>query len=138
MKLSAWRSPDAEQRFRAVEDELWDELCARPRDEIDVDTTFGRTRVYHWNGADPPVVFLHGLGGTSLMWAQYVDSLVGRAMYAVDTIGDVGRSVPCVPIERARDLARWLGETLDRVGLERVHLVGCSYGGFVALHFAAG
>jgi hypothetical protein len=32
------------------------------------------------------------MGGTSLAWIPYVERLAGRDLYAIDTIGDVGRS----------------------------------------------
>jgi pimeloyl-ACP methyl ester carboxylesterase len=58
-------------------------------------------------------------------------------VYALDTIGDVGRSVQRVEINDARDLSRWLDETLGALGVERAHLVGTSYGGWLALNLAA-
>jgi pimeloyl-ACP methyl ester carboxylesterase len=58
-------------------------------------------------------------------------------VYAIDTIGDVGRSEQRAVIEDAAGLARWLDETLAEAGLDRAHLVGTSYGGFLALNLAA-
>jgi pimeloyl-ACP methyl ester carboxylesterase len=135
--LSRWKSPQAEQRFRELEDELIRELVAEPPTPIDVTTRLGPTRVYRWGGHGEPFVFLHGSGGTSLMWAPYAEHRQNRTMYAVDTIGDVGRSHQDVAVERADDLAEWLDETLTQLHLERVHLAGASYGGFVALNLAA-
>jgi pimeloyl-ACP methyl ester carboxylesterase len=71
------------------------------------------------------------------MWAPYADRLGDRAMVAIDTIGDVGRSHQRVAVDGADDLAGWLGETLDGLGLDRVALAGTSYGGFLALNLAA-
>lgn len=134
--LGQWRSPEAEQRFRAMEDELWHELWPDPPASFDVDTHLGPTRLYRWDGEGDPVVFLHGTGATSLMWSGYIDLLGGRTVYAIDTIGDVGRSQQRVPIEDAGNLARWLDETLAAAGVDRAHLVGGSYGGFLAANQA--
>jgi len=104
---------------------------------LDVDTTLGTTRAYCWPGDGEPVVFLHGIGGTSIVWTGYVSEIDARPAYAIDTIGDVGRSAQRVAVDDAGDLVRWFEEMLDALGLDRVHLAGNSYGGFIALHTAA-
>jgi pimeloyl-ACP methyl ester carboxylesterase len=134
--IGAWRSEKARRRFIEMEDEIWHERWPDPPATVDVDTFAGRTRVYRWAGMGEPVVFLHGMGGTGLTWSPYVERLVGRDVYAVDTIGDVGRSEQQVVLEDAAGLARWLAETLTGAGIERAHLVGTSYGGFLALGLA--
>jgi pimeloyl-ACP methyl ester carboxylesterase len=143
--LGRWRSAKAEQRFRAVEDQLWKEAFPEPPDTVTVETHAGSTRVYHWPGTGEPTILLHGMGGTSIMWWVLLSELAelterdgrdGRPVYAIDTMGDVGRSVHRVAFHDAADLARWLDETLAGLGLERAHLVGCSYGGWLALNLA--
>lgn len=134
--VGRWRSPRAEQAFRAVEDQLWSELWPEPPASRDVDTLVGPTRVYHWPGAGDPLVLLHGTGATSLMWSGVISLLPGRDVYAVDTIGDLGRSRQQIPVEDAADLAAWLDETLAGAGIARAHLAGASYGGFLALNQA--
>ena len=60
----------------------------------------------------------------------------GRAAYALDTIGDVGRSRQTVPVRRPGDLVTWLDETLAGLALDTVHVAGTSYGGFLGLLLA--
>jgi pimeloyl-ACP methyl ester carboxylesterase len=115
---------------------LGDAGWAVPPSESDVETRFGATRVGHWHGAGDPVVLLHGAGTTSLMWVPLLAQLVGRPVYTLDTPGDPGRSVQRTVLRDASDLTGWLKEVLDGIGLERVQLVGASYGGWVALLFA--
>src|SRR4051812_4892633 len=91
-RAGGWRSADAERRFRSLEGELLSELADHPPTSFDVATTFGAAHAYHWPGRGEPVVMLHGATGTSLMWVPYADALFGRDIYAIDTIGDVGRS----------------------------------------------
>jgi len=135
--LSEWKPPGAEQRFRELEDQLVADLVTDPPAPVDIATRLGPTRAYRWDGTGEPVVFLHGAAGTSLMWTDYAAARAGRAMCAVDTIGDVGRSRQSHPVDGPGDLADWLAEVLDGLGLERAHLVGTSYGGFLALNLAA-
>lgn len=138
--ISRWRSVESERRFRSIEHELIAQHWPNGVDTVDVETSFGTTHVYRWLGSDlsstDPIVFLHGMGGTGATWATYVDQLEDRNVYALDTMGDVGRSVQRAAIPDTDALARWLDETLIALGLERCQLVGTSYGGWLALNFA--
>jgi pimeloyl-ACP methyl ester carboxylesterase len=134
--LGRWASPEAERRFRAMEDDLWREAFLDPPQSFDLPTCVGMTHAYAWPGSGTPFVFLHGAGGTALEWFDYVEARDGRAAYAVDTIGDVGRSVQDEPLRDAAHVAQWLDETLDALNIGRAHLVGSSYGGWLALNQA--
>lgn len=130
-----WRSVEAEQRARQLEDALWSDAPLAP-EPVDVSTSFGPTRAYHWPGSGPPLVFLHGIGGTSVVWSRYAATLKRRDVYAIDIMGDAGRSDQQVSYASAADMATWLNETLAGLSLNGVHLVGHSLGGFVALNCA--
>lgn len=118
-------------------------LGPAPQGESVVATRFGTTHVYRYGPADPdaaariPVVLVHGAGGNSSQWYPNVAALSAeRPVHAVDTVGDPGRSVQHEPIHQPERAAQWLDETLDGLGLDRVHLVGASYGGWLALNQA--
>jgi pimeloyl-ACP methyl ester carboxylesterase len=120
-----------------MEDALWREATGPAPTEIDVHTRFGVTRAYRWAGDGTPFVFLPGGGMTSVSWAPYAQRLSSRDVYAVDIMGDVGRSEPVARIACGADMAAWLDETLEGLQIERAHLVGHSLGGYVALSTAA-
>ncbi len=132
---SRWRSPKAEYRFRAMEDELWAEYPRR-RQAVDVETGLGTTRAYRWPGAGEPIVFLHGMGGTSLIWAPYAEALEGRDVWSIDILGDAGRSVQRLAYTAPDNLGESLDEALAALGINRAHLVGHSLGGWLALNLA--
>ncbi|WP_405875061.1 alpha/beta fold hydrolase [Streptomyces sp. NBC_00005] len=138
---------------RYVDDELRDRyfaacdavyaMGARAAEETDVETGFGTTHVYRYGPADPagesrtPVVLVHGAGSCSAMWYPNTAALgAERPVYAIDTPGDPGRSVQREPLRQPEHAAQWLDETLAELGLDRVHLVGSSYGGWLALNQA--
>ncbi|MFF2808393.1 alpha/beta fold hydrolase [Streptomyces sp. NPDC058000] len=111
--------------------------------EDDVETSIGTTHVYRYEPADPaarsrtPVVLVHGAGSCSAMWYPNTPALsAARPVYAIDTPGDPGRSVQRAPIHQPERAAQWLDETLAALGLDRVHLVGSSYGGWLTLNQA--
>ena len=68
-----------------------------------VPTSYGRTFVRISGPADaPPLVLLPGGGSSLLMWAPNVAALSERyRVYAIDRLGDIGRSVYLRPPERA-------------------------------------
>ncbi|WP_432142352.1 alpha/beta fold hydrolase [Streptomyces sp. bgisy084] len=118
-------------------------LGPAPQGELVIATRFGSTHVYRYGPSDPdaaartPVVLVHGAGGNSSMWYPNVAALSAeRPVYAVDTVGDPGRSVQSEPIHQPERAAQWLDETLDGLGLDQVHLIGSSYGGWLALNQA--
>ncbi|WP_193106791.1 alpha/beta fold hydrolase [Brachybacterium sp. FME24] len=128
-RLGRFTDAAAAARYR----EAYDALAAHwpaEADELHVPTAFGDTFVRRAPGGDgPPLVLLHGLEGTSLSWAPFLEELTsGRTVLAPDTLGTAGRSTQTAPIRTEADRARWLDETLDGLGEDRVHLLGYSNG----------
>jgi len=116
-----------------MEDELWAAYPRRP-EPVDVETERGTTRAYRWPGRGDPIVFLHGIGGTSLLWAAYAEELAGREVWSVDILGDAGRSVQRLPYTEPDDLGAELEQALAALGIERATLVGHSLGGWLSLN----
>jgi pimeloyl-ACP methyl ester carboxylesterase len=103
-----------------------------------VGTSHGRTFVRITGPTEaPPLVLLHGAGGSSLHWGPNVEALSQRfRTYAVDVIDDFGRSVYARPIESADEYVRWLDELFDALELgDQVNLMGLSYGGWIASQY---
>ncbi|MFJ2738294.1 alpha/beta fold hydrolase [Streptomyces sp. NPDC087440] len=116
---------------------------ARIDSETDVETSFGTTHVYRYVPKDPaaaartPVVLIHGAGYCSAMWYPNTPALSAeRPVYALDTPGDAGRSVQREPMWQPERAAQWMDEALDALGLDRVHVVGSSYGGWLVINQA--
>ncbi|HZE32876.1 MAG TPA: alpha/beta hydrolase [Actinoallomurus sp.] len=141
-QIGRFRSEKAQGKFFAAYDRAFDRLWEAPCEVLDVDTRFGPTRVYRHVPVDTgaePLVLLPGTGGNALMWYSHIRALgEQRSVYAVDTIGEAGRSVQQAPLRDGRDGSVWLCDLLDGLAVRRAHLVGCSYGGWLALHHAIG
>jgi pimeloyl-ACP methyl ester carboxylesterase len=87
-------------------------------------------------GAEP-VILLHAYFATATSWHRTVAALSERyRTYAVDILGDVGRSRPVRPMASLDDFAQWFSELADSLGASRVHVVGNSVGGFIASYCA--
>ena len=86
----------------------------------------------------PPLVLLPGGGANSLMWAHVIRGLAAsRRVYALDNLGDIGRSVYRRPIASPDDVAASLDDVFTALGLGRdIDLVGMSYGGWQTAELA--
>jgi len=87
---------------------------------------------------DPPLVLLAGARGTSLMWGGMIAALSAHyRTYALDTMTDVGLSVPRYRMSTAEELVRWMDEVFRVLVPEgRLSVMGMSYGGWLASQYA--
>lgn len=134
---TAFTSAAGEAKFLAAYDtEL--KLWPVPYEEIDVPTRFGTTHVVVCGPKTaPPMVLLHGYMATAAMWSPNIAAFSqDYRVYAVDVMGQPGKSRPDEPIRNAPDFVSWLTATLDGLRLDRVPLVGMSFGGWLALNYA--
>ena len=85
----------------------------------------------------PVVVLSNSLGSTHAMWDANLAGLEQHfRVVRYDTRGHGGSPVPAGPYS-IDDLARDLVALLDRLGVERAHVVGLSLGGMTAMRLAA-
>lgn len=130
-------------RARRMLHETYDGLLAQwgvPVAEMDIPSPFGTTHVIAaGDPGAPPVVLLHGVGDDSaLMWLYNAKALAGRfRLYAVDTIGGPGKSVPGPGYAKGFDGAAWIDAVLDGLHLRTARLVGTSHGAYLAQRYAA-
>ncbi|MFI6156179.1 alpha/beta fold hydrolase [Kitasatospora sp. NPDC051170] len=136
MRISEFRNAKAEARYRAAYDRALTLLWPGARTTLTIPTSYGTTRVYRAGPATgEPIVLLPGSGGNALMWHAHLAPLARRhPVIAVDPVGEPGASVQSAPIRTGQDAADWFEELLAALGLPTAHVVGCSYGGWVALH----
>lgn len=87
-------------------------------------------------GQDKPVlVVLHGLYGQQGNWATHARTLAGDfTVYALDARNH-GQSAHADSM-RLDEMAQDVSDTLDALGLQRVHLLGHSMGGKIAMLLA--
>ena len=109
-----------------------------PYEEMNIPGRFGMTHVVVSGPKDaPPLVLLHGYWATLTMWAcNIAEFSKDYRVYAIDVMGQPGKSVPDEPVRHAADYVAWLTATLDGLHLNRISLVGMSYGGWLALSYA--
>lgn len=88
-------------------------------------------------GKGEVVVLLHGLGSRASDWGRQIDALAGKyRVVAPDLRGHGDSPVPPRPW-RIADFADDVLRLLDRLGVNRAHVIGFSLGGMVALEIAS-
>jgi poly(3-hydroxyoctanoate) depolymerase len=92
-------------------------------------------RVAQRPGAGTPLLLITGIGANLDMWAPFARLNKGRHLVALDPPGAGMSQRPRVPL-RMHGLARVVGELLDVLGLDRVDLLGYSFGGGLAQELA--
>jgi len=136
---SAFKTFEGKVAYLAAYDAAM-KLWPVPYEEIEIPTRFGMTHVVTSGPKDaPPMVLLHGMSSTLTMWSPNVaDFSKDYRVYALDVMGQPGKSIPDYdePIRDVTDYMVWLHEIIDGLNLDRITLLGMSYGGWLALNLA--
>jgi pimeloyl-ACP methyl ester carboxylesterase len=110
-----------------------------PHEELTVPTAFGDTFVIKCGAkTDKVVILLHGSSTNSAMWMGDA-TILGktRRVYAVDIIGEPGKSSENRPDNRRTNYGQWLEQVLDGLGIKKTAVAGNSLGGWMALSLAS-
>jgi pimeloyl-ACP methyl ester carboxylesterase len=101
-------------------------------------TGIGSYRIHSiHSGSGVPVVLLHGLAGSARWWRHTMAALSTRFSVHVPELAGFGSSRPAMRVPEISVMADLVRDWLTAQQLERVHLVGHSMGGQIALHVAA-
>jgi len=137
-KVGHFKGARARAHFLSVYDAAMAQLPPAG-ESIDVPTSFGSVRAYRFDGpsAGPPVVVLPGRNASTPMWRVNIPAFrEHRTVIGIDLLGEAGMSVQDKPITGAEHEAQWLDETLAGLGLDRVHMLGVSIGGWTVVNCA--
>ena len=136
--LPAFKSEPLRQRYMAAYDAMLQDWPVA-YEELDIETNLGSTHVIASGAPDAAaLVLLPSFAGTATVWRLNVAGLSRHfRTYAIDIIGQPGKSLATRRLRDRHDYARWLTDVLDGLGLKRASIVGCSFGGFLALNQAS-
>ncbi len=86
-------------------------------------------------GSGPPVILIHGLGGSTLVWQRNIEALAQRySVYAIDMPGHGYSDNPALGygLEAAR---KYIAGFMDAMNIQKASFVGNSAGGLAAISF---
>lgn len=136
--MKIYRTEKAQKDILSTYDHLLDKWGIEIT-QVDIITRYGSTHVNVFGEANaPPILLFHGVGDDSaLMWVYNATALAPHfRLYAVDTLGGPGKSVPNKSYNKEFDDAVWIDEILDGLGVEHVNIAGVSHGGYLAQYYA--
>jgi len=135
-ELGSWVSDAAREKFLAAYERAF-ALWPQPCEELDIETATATTRVHAYRphpGGDP-VMLLSAFNAAS--WYPHAAALAkDGSVYGIDMPGDANPSVPRAPMTPPASCAAWLDELLAQLSDRPAHLVGFSYGGWIAMNQA--
>ncbi len=109
---------------------------SRTTHEVQYVTIHGHRRAFVKTGRGPVVLLLHGLGCDHTTWEAVIDSLAKRyTVIAPDLLGH-GRSDKPRADYSLGGFANGMRDLLTVLGIDRVTVIGHSFGGGVAMQFA--
>ena len=89
-------------------------------------------------GAGTPLVLIPGIQGRWEWMAPTVDALASRVRVLTGSLpGDTGATHTIDPALGFDSYTGWIDALLDRTGVARASICGVSFGGWIALHYAA-
>jgi poly(3-hydroxyalkanoate) depolymerase len=86
------------------------------------------------SASGPPLLIFNGIGASTELLEPFMRRLTGVATLTFDLPG-VGASKPSMLIRRLPGYAQLAREILDEFGIDRVHVMGISWGGGLAQQF---
>ena len=109
-----------------------------PYEEFDIPTSFGCTHVIAAGANNAPaLVLLPSFAASATVWRlNFLELSAHFRLYAIDVLGQPGQSLANQRLRNRRQYARWLLQVFDALALGRPSIVGCSFGGFLALNQA--
>lgn len=100
-----------------------------------IETRFGRTHMLVAGPADgTPLFLVPGIAGCAPLWRRQLPEFAKHfRVYALDIVGQPGKSDPVTPSFLGDDFSDWMVDVLDGLGLDKAHFAGTSVGGWMVL-----
>ena len=132
--LRLYKSPESYERMVRFYDANLEKYGDLVRSKY-IDTRFGKTHMLVAGPKDaPPLVMLQGMAGSAILWHHQMAKFAqNHRVYALDTVGQPGRSAPNSPSILKDEYALWLYDVILNLGLDKAHLIGISSGGWAII-----
>ncbi|NOW90179.1 pimeloyl-ACP methyl ester carboxylesterase [Clostridium beijerinckii] len=103
-----------------------------------VNTRYGKTFIIaSGEKSNPPLILLHGSGMNSVMWLRDIKEYSKTyRVYAIDMLGEPGKSDENRPSLIGSSYAEWLKEVFENLSVERANIIGISLGAWLAIKFS--
>lgn len=134
---SIFKSPQGEAAYMAAYDGALEKWPV-PYETKYVPTAYGDTHMIISGPEDgEPLMLIHGGDSDATIWSHIIADLArSYRVYALDVIGYAGKSKAVKGMTSRGDLAEWLTDVLDALGIEKTYMAGWSMGGYLTTNYA--
>ncbi len=131
---SLYSSPEAKREILDLYDQKLEELNIS-WESMEVDTSFGHAHVIATGPQDaPPIILVHGSNGCARIALETYPNLSEKfRVYAVDVPAQPNKSSETRPSMKDESYGIWMNEVIRALNIEKVTMVGFSFGGLVIL-----
>lgn len=100
-----------------------------------IETSYGETHFIKWgNEKGKSIILWHGQNANATTWARWIPYLAENySIYAVDTIGGMGKSAATRLSKKGTAYGEWAIEVIKGIGLQKANMIGVSNGGWLIL-----
>jgi pimeloyl-ACP methyl ester carboxylesterase len=100
-----------------------------------VETRFGHTHMLVAGPTDAkPLILIPGIAGCAPLWRRQLPEFARHfRVYALDIVGQPGKSAPSTPSFLGNEFPEWIVDVLDALEIERAHFAGTSVGGWMVM-----
>jgi pimeloyl-ACP methyl ester carboxylesterase len=137
---SIYKSPEFETQLMDIYDAKMAEWPV-PYEDAYVDTDYGKVHVIVSGPKDaPPLLLIHASAVAGWSWLYNAEALGKHyRIYAVDSIGDIGKSVLNdlkKPLKGGEEVARFYTDLTHKLGFDESYVAGASIGGYISTNYA--
>jgi pimeloyl-ACP methyl ester carboxylesterase len=135
--LHLYKSPEGHAAIMSWYDDLVEKMEVEV-ESLYVQTRFGRTHMLVAGNENSPALFLiPGTAGCAPLWHRQIPEFSKQfRVFALDVVGQPGKSEPITPSFLGDDFSLWLTDVLDGLNIRSAHFAGTSVGAWMALKFA--
>jgi pimeloyl-ACP methyl ester carboxylesterase len=135
--IRLFKTNNARERYLTAYDSAM-QLWPVPYKSQFISTMYGQTYVITCGPHEAPLLLLlHAGQASSTMWFPNIADLSMKfRVFALDTIGEPGKSVPARTYASFQESAAWIEGVMDALEIPKAHVMGLSRGGWLALNLA--
>ena len=135
--LKLYKSLQGHQKIMSWYEQLKNEITVDHK-SLFVETRFGQTHtIVAGDIKAKPVLLIPGIAGCAPLWRHQINELSKHfRVFALDIVGQPGKSDPNPPSVFNDDYSNWFQDVVQNLGLHKPHCIGVSTGATTAMDVA--
>jgi len=137
LNLKLYKSFQGHEKIMSWYNQLMNEIEV-DYESLFVPTRFGQTYVIAAGDKNAkPVIMIPGIAGCAPLWRHQINEFSKYfRVFALDIVGQPGRSDPNPPSVFNDDYSNWFQDVVENLGIDRPHCIGVSTGATTAMDVA--